>query len=213
QAVKALVDAGRIEEAKSVITFLLDNADLTTPHRQSLMQQVSQPTEGWRIQLEQLIQDCQPFHLIYGKPNGESIEFTVRCAELIPYEKRLYLQIWCEEITDNKDLAALQHNRTLRLDRIKGLVPIGGQWHGQFDHMLVEVHLLKGLVYAYEARPEDVEDRIIDQIRRVVRRIHNTFWFFREVRRYGADCVVVGPADVRDRFIRDLQQTLQNYSN
>lgn len=212
QAVKDLVDAGHIGEAKSVITLLLENAELSAPVRQELMRQVGQPVEGWRIQLEQLINDCQPFHLVYGKPNGDLIEFTVRHAQLTPYEKRLYLQIWCEETADNRDVSELEHNRTLRLDRIQAIVPINGQWQGQLDQILVEVHFLKGLVHAYESRWEDVEDERIGDVRRVVRRIHNTFWFFREVRRYGADCVVVGPKAVRDRFAQEVAAMARHYS-
>ena len=102
----------------------------------------------------------------------------MRYAELTPYEKRLYLQIWCEETADNRDVPELEHNRTLRLDRIQAVVPISGQWHGQLDQILVEVHFLNGLVHAYEPHLEDVEDQKIDDIRRVVRRIHNSFWFF-----------------------------------
>jgi predicted DNA-binding transcriptional regulator YafY len=51
------------------------------------------------------------------------------------------------------------------------------------------------------------------QERRVVRGITNTFWFFREVRRYGADCVVVGPKEVRERFARDAVAMARHYSD
>jgi len=78
------------------------------------MRQVGQSIEGWRIQLEQLISNRQPFHLVYGKPNRDFVEFSVRYAQLTPYEKRLYLQIWCEETADNRDVPELEHNRTLR---------------------------------------------------------------------------------------------------
>ncbi|MEM8505495.1 MAG: WYL domain-containing protein [Cyanobacteria bacterium P01_D01_bin.1] len=49
------------------------------------------------------------------------------------------------------------------------------------------------------------------QVRRVVRRVYSTFWFFREVRRYGPDCEIVGPPDVRDRFIHNLKKTIEIY--
>ncbi|NJL86792.1 MAG: WYL domain-containing protein [Leptolyngbyaceae cyanobacterium SM1_1_3] len=211
QAVKDLVDAGHVDEAKNVITLLIDQAELSGPLRQDLMRQVSQSIEGWRLQLDQFIRDRQPFHLVYGKPNREPVEFTVCYAEIVPLEKRLYLQIWCEETADNRDVSALAHNRTLRLDRIQGLVPISGGWQGQFDDILVELHFLRGLVYAYEPRPKDVEDQTVDGVRRVMRQIHNTFWFFREVRRYGADCIVIGPPEVRDRFAQEIAAMYQHY--
>jgi predicted DNA-binding transcriptional regulator YafY len=211
QAVGDLIDAGHIEEAKAVITILLDYGDLAPPLRQRLMQQVSLPTEGWRIQLEQLIQGQKPFHLIYGKPSGEVSEFTVRYGELTPYEKRLYLQIWCEEPGDRAEIAALQHNRSLRLDRILGIVPMTGQWRGQLDTLMVELHLSGGLVYGYASRPEDKEDQVIAGTRHIFRHVSNLFWFFREVRCYGPDCIVAGPKDVRDRFAKELATQYQQY--
>lgn len=48
-------------------------------------------------------------------------------------------------------------------------------------------------------------------VQRMVRRIHNTFWFFREVRQYGRDCEIVRPQDVRDRFIEDLESAIGLY--
>lgn len=47
-------------------------------------------------------------------------------------------------------------------------------------------------------------DSLIDNTRRVVRQITNLFCFFREVRRYGPDCVVVSPTEVRDRFAAEI---------
>ncbi|MGD1906231.1 MAG: helix-turn-helix transcriptional regulator [Leptolyngbyaceae cyanobacterium] len=211
QAVGNLIDAGHVEEAKSVTTLLLDYGDLAPPLRQRLMQQVSLPAEGWRIQLEQLIQAQQPFHLVYGKPSGEFSEFTVRYAELVPYEKRLYLQVWCEEPGSRAEIAALQHNRSLRLERIQGIVPVTGEWRGQLDTLAVELHLTGGLIHGYAARPEDSEDKLVADTRRVVRQISNLFWFFREVRSYGPDCIVVGPDAVRDRFAEEIATLYQHY--
>ncbi|MDA0267928.1 MAG: WYL domain-containing protein [Cyanobacteria bacterium] len=211
QAVGDLIDAGHIEEAKSVITLLLDFGHLAPPLRQRLMQQVSLPTEGWRLQLDQLIQAQQPFHLVYGKPSGNLSEFTVRYAELVPYEKRLYLQLWCEELSHRPGIAALQHNRSLRLDRIQGVVPVTGQWRGQLDTLAVELQLQGGLIHGYASRPEDIEDVMAADARRIVRQVSNPFWFFREVRRYGPDCIVVGPAEVRDRFAEEIARLYHHY--
>ncbi|MEM6837277.1 MAG: WYL domain-containing protein [Cyanobacteria bacterium P01_C01_bin.120] len=70
---------------------------------------------------------------------------------------------------------------------------------------------LRGLVHNYESRSEDVEDETVKNIRRVVRQIRSTFWLFREVRRYGADCIVIGPEDVRDRFAQDAIAMARHY--
>jgi len=48
------------------------------------MRQVGQSIEGWRIQLEQLISNRQPFHLVYGKPNRDFVEFSVRLPNSRP---------------------------------------------------------------------------------------------------------------------------------
>lgn len=212
-AVKALVDDGKINEARSVITLLLSYGDLEAPLRQSLLQQVSQPMEAWRIQVDKFIDENQPFHLVYGRPNGNIHEFTVRYARVEPHEKRLYLQIWCEETADSTDFPGIKHNRTLRLDRIQNIFPIDGHWQGRFDYISVEFHLLKELMHAYEPRKEDVTDETFEDHRRVVRKVVNTFWFLREVRRYGPDCLLISPDSVRKQFIKDLQLTLQKYES
>ena len=80
--------------------------------------------------------------------------------------------------------------------------------------MDVEFHLLNQLAMGYRAKTgaDRVNEWLLEQqVRQVVRRVHNTFWFFREVRRYGADCVIVGPGEVRDRFVQDLEKSVQNY--
>ncbi|MDB9527147.1 WYL domain-containing protein [Oscillatoria sp. CS-180] len=79
---------------------------------------------------------------------------------------------------------------------------------------MVEFHLLNRLAIAYQSKSKT--DRLDEKnpetgIRRVQRRIHNTFWFFREVRRYGADCVVIGPEEVRDRFAQDEIAMAKHY--
>ncbi|MBE7382992.1 MAG: WYL domain-containing protein [Leptolyngbya sp. SIO1E4] len=93
--------------------------------------------------------------------------------------------------------------------------PAEGHWQPELSHIQIEFHLLHVLAFGYRSKTKAdlVNEWLPDQqIRRIVRRIHNTFWFFREVRRYGPDCVVVGPAEVRDRFIQALELTMQNYA-
>lgn len=36
-----------------------------------------------------------------------------------------------------------------------------------------------------------------------MRQAYHTFWFFREVRRYEANCIVSEPAEVRAKFAKD----------
>ena len=211
QAVRDLIDAGHVEEARSVLTLLIDKGDLEAPLRQNLIQQISQPLEGWRIQVDQLIAQRQSFHLVYQNSQGQPLEYTVRYAEVIFYEKRYYLQIWCDETDDSTDLPELRHNRCLRLDRIQGIFPISEEWRGSFDTIQVELHFTGWLIRAYEPKNDDVQDEIIHDMRRVVRKIVNPFWLIREILRYGKDCVIVSPKEVRDRFKQELISMSEQY--
>ena len=76
-------------------------------------------------------------------------------AQIVPYERRQYLECWCEEIEGNRELPELQHNWTLRLDRIpdaalKHLFQLNGApiWMT----LEIEIHLLRGLAFAYESK-------------------------------------------------------------
>jgi predicted DNA-binding transcriptional regulator YafY len=213
QSVRDLIDAGHVEEAKSVITLLIDKGDLEAPLRQSLIQQISQPLEGWRIQLDQLIAQKQPFHLVYQNSQGLPLEYTVRHAEVIFYEKRYYLQIWCDETDDSTDLPELRHNRCLRLDRIQAIFPSSGEWRNRFDAIEIQLHFKGWLVQAYEPKNDDVQDEVVNNVRRVTKKVINPFWLIREVRRYGSDCIIVSPDEVRDRFKQELLTMVEQYNN
>jgi predicted DNA-binding transcriptional regulator YafY len=105
------------------------------------------------------------------------------------------------------------------LDRIPEeavISPAEGSWQPELSHIQVEFRLLQGLALGYRSKTKAdlVNEWDPDtQERRVVRSITNTFWFFREVRRYGADCVVVGPEEVRKRFARDAVAMANLYSD
>ena len=115
-------------------------------------------------------------------------------------------------------MPALQHNWTLRLDRIldAAITPIKTKWQPNLDYLNVELHLFNGLSFAYEAKLNDTVDECIPdqpQVRRVVRQVSSTFWFFREILPYGEDCLIVSPLDVRDQFRNKLQVLYQRYSD
>ena len=145
--------------------------------------------------------------------------FTVRHAVIERHEDRQYLDCWCDETEGNQDIEALKHNWSLRLDRIPEEAMISradGHWQPELSHIEVEFHLLRGLAFGYRSKTKadvTVEWLPEQRLKRVVRRIHNTFWFFREVRRYGADCVVIGPEEVRDRFAQDAILMAHHYLN
>ncbi|MDZ8187793.1 MAG: transcriptional regulator [Nostoc sp. ChiSLP02] len=216
QAIGLLKDSGFIEQAQTISSLLLERGQLEPPMRQSLLQQVSQPTEAWRILADQFRQNQQPFHLLYANPQLGDLSFTVRYAEIAFEEKRFYLNIWCDEDDTedvaNTDFPQLRHNRCLRLDRIKGVVPINGHWrHEGLDYLKVYLHFYKGLIKAYEPKPNDISNEVNGEVRQVVRRVSNPFWLIREVLRYGDDCVIVAPENVQALMVRKLKTLCQHY--
>ncbi len=213
QATKVLVDSGLIEDAQTILELLVDRGNLETPLRQALLEQVSQQAEAWRLYVDQQIARKQPFHVIYGNSQGQEMEYTAHYAELCFYEKRYYLQIWCDQTEDSQDLPGLRHNRCLRLDRIKKILPKSGEWRGCLDSTEVYLHFKKGLVKAYEPKPDDLKDEFLGEIRQVVRRVVNPFWLIREVFRYGPDCEIVAPDAVRQRFKQEVTKLYQLYQD
>ncbi|MFP5269743.1 helix-turn-helix transcriptional regulator [Coleofasciculus sp.] len=214
QATKVLIDSGYIGEAHTLLSLLLEQGNLENPVRQSLQQLASQPSEAWRIRVDQHINHQQPFRLLYYNAQEQELEFTVRYAEISFEEKRFYLEIWCEETEDlkNTSFPELIHNRCLRLDRIKAIEPIEGQWHSEgLDHLKVYLHFYRGMVKAYEPRAKDISNEVVGEVRQVIRRVSNPFWLEREVLRYGGDCVVMSPENVRERVKQKLHTLCHLY--
>lgn len=167
-------------------------------------------------QISDFISQQQPFHLAYQDAAGRLRTYTVRYAQISYREKRNYLECWCEETEGNQDLPELQHNWTLRLDRINdaGLVPINGSWRSGLDTVEVKFDLLGGLAHAYQQRSNDaiVEWVSADpSVKRVVRHISNSFWFFREILPYGKDCVVRQPGSIRQKVKAHLEAACKLY--
>ncbi|MFQ3618463.1 MAG: WYL domain-containing protein [Cyanobacteriota bacterium] len=218
KALNLLKDAGQISEALELAQLLLERSELSQPLRQEIQRWVNQPTAPWRNDLERCIQLHRPFKLIYQDAADRLWNFTVRHARIERHEDRYYLDCWCDETDGNLDIEVLQHNRSLRLDRIPNeavIAPADGHWQPELSHVQVEFHLMRGLALGYRTKTgADLANEWLPerQIRRVVRRIYNTFWFFREVRRYGAECVIVSPEAVRDRFKQELLAMIEQYS-
>lgn len=218
QALNLLKDQGRQAEALLLADLLLERSELNQPLRHAIEAFVAHPGTPWRTALDRCIRQRRPFQLAYQDAAERLWSFTVRHAQICSHEDRQYLDCWCDEATGNQDIEALQHNWSLRLDRIPEeavISPAPGCWHPKLDTLDVELHLLNRLALAYRVKQE--ADLVCEwdgdrQVRRVVRRSTSTFWLFREVRRYGADCVVVGPALVRDRFAQEVTAMMQHYT-
>ncbi|NJK69240.1 MAG: WYL domain-containing protein [Microcoleus sp. CSU_2_2] len=204
EAAKFLNDSGKIEAAQIVLALLLDKGNLEPLFRQQLLEQVNQTAEAWRIRVNQLIDNHQPFRLFYQSKKDKLSEFTARSAKIRLYDKRLYLEIWCED-SEPKEIPELSHNRCLRLDKIVNLLPASENWRESIDYLEIHLHFFKGLAHKYEFKPdEDVANEMVGDVRHVVKRVSSIFWLFRDVLRYGKDCVIVSPDNVRDRFQQEL---------
>lgn len=217
QSIQALIDAGHPDSAQIIAQILLERSELSIPLRAELERYLTTPIPSWRVAIDQCIQRQTPFRLTYRDAADHPWSFTIRHAKITPYERRQYLECWCEEIEGNRDIPELQHNWTLRLDRIPeaALNTIGGQWHAAPDTIDVEMHLFKGLAFAYEPKSADISSEWMSDrnppVRQVIRRVTNTFWFFREVLRYGEDCVIVTPKSVQTRLKQKLEELCKHY--
>lgn len=216
-ALNLLKDAGQREDALELAHLLLERSELNQPLRHEIQAWVDQPRQPWRIDLDRYLLQQHPFKLAYQDAAGRIWNFTVRHAKLERHEDRQYLDCWCDETEGNQDIEALHHNWSLRLDRIPDeaiISPAAGLWHPELSHIQVTFHLLHGLAFGYRTKTgADLLNEWLPvvQARQIKRRIHNTFWFFREIRRYGADCVLIGPEDVRNRFTQDISTLFRTY--
>lgn len=216
KAVLSLQERGEVAATKVVAKLLIERGLLNPTLRSSIDGSFAPLFAPWLIQLEECIARSQPFKLSYSDAAGRSWTYTVRYAQISFREKRNYLECWCEETQGNQDLPELQHNWTLRLDRIKdaGIVPIDGEWRKSLDEIFVEFQLFGNLAHAYASRDLDVAVEWLSvepPIKRVVRAVSNNFWFVREILPYGKDCVVKQPAVVRQKVKAHLQAAYHLY--
>lgn len=208
-AMQALIDAGQIDIARIIANLLLERSELSIPFRNEIDSFLATVLIPWREELDRYILRQQPFQLSYQDAAERTWVFHVHHAQVVPHEKRQYLDCWCEETEGNQNISQLSHNWSLRLDRIfeAAISPIGGKWYSQLDAIEVEIHLYKHLAFAYQAKPEDqVIEWLTDkpQVKKVIRTVTSTFWFFREIRPLGEDCEIVAPDMVRDLFKQKL---------
>jgi len=217
-AQQLLIDTGKIEDARIITELLLSRSEPTIPQRSVLQQFLNNPPHPWRLTLDQKIRSQTPFRLAYYDASDRPFTFNIHHAQINPIEKRLYLQCWCEETDGSQDLPELAHNRSLRLDRIPeaAISPLKAKWRTDLDTIEVEFHLYKGLAFAYSSKPNDIPNETLAQelpVRRIVRRINSTFWFFREIFPYGEDCEIISPPEIRQQFRQKVQALSDRYTN
>ncbi|MFM6277043.1 MAG: helix-turn-helix transcriptional regulator, partial [Dolichospermum sp.] len=216
RCIGALTDIGQNEQAEIIANLLLERSELPVPLRKEIERFLNNSSPSWRLQVDHYILRQQPFQLAYQDAAERVFNFTVRYAKITLHEKRQYLDCWCEETKDNQDVPELQHNWCFRLDRINeaAVTEITGKWYSNLDQIDVEMHLYKGLAFAYQSKEEDtLVEWIPDkpQVKRVIRRVSNTFWFIREIMQYSSDCIVVSPENVRSLIKAKLISLCHNY--
>jgi hypothetical protein len=213
----ALIDRGESEIALIIAQLLLERSELSIPLRQEIQSFVDNPPPLWRQEIDRYIRSEQPFQLNYRDATDRLWTFTISHAQIRFYEKREYLECWCEETEGNQDLPELSHNWCLRLDRIFDAmtIPFQQKWKPTLDTVEVEIHLYKGLAYAYNSPPADLVNEWCSderQIKRIVRKVSNTFWFFRDIAPYYEDCRIIAPDSVRDRFRQKIKMFCQSFN-
>ncbi|MDY7008029.1 MAG: WYL domain-containing protein [Cyanobacteriota bacterium] len=212
-----LTDRGKIEEAQIIANLLLERSELSIPLRQQVEKFLDNLPPPWRLEIDSYIRRQQPFQLSYQDAASRLWNFTVCHGKINHREEREYLECWCEETEGNLDIPELMHNWSLRLDRIPevAIVPIDREWLPSLDYIEVEMHLFRGLAFAYQPKSNDIippewleSDK---RVRRVVRRVSSTFWFIREVLQYGPDCIVISPDSICDKIKEKLRSLCQQY--
>jgi hypothetical protein len=163
-----------------------------------------------------LITHRTPFRLSYVDAAGRPFIFTARYAEVTERENRQYLECWCDETEMNQDLLELQHNWCLRFDRIPeegaSITPLEPEtWREGMAIIPAQFELYGGLAHAYALRKGDRIDNWDGKVKTVTRQITSTFWFIREIIRYGKDCKVLSPDGVRDRLVEQLEGAIAHY--
>ena len=209
QAIDALNDAGKVEEALIVADLLLDRSELPLPLRKEIEGFKENPPPAWRIEINRYIRRQQPFQLSYQDATGRWLNFTVRHAQVVLHEQRQYLDCWCEETEGNLDIPELIHNWSLRLDRIleAGITPISVKWHSNSAYIEVEMRLFGRLAVSYKTKNEDIISELLpgkEPTRKVIRKVSSTYWFIREILPDASSIAVVSPKVTRERLKQEL---------
>jgi predicted DNA-binding transcriptional regulator YafY len=211
-----LLDLGKTDEAREIAQLLSDRNELTLPFRAEIERFLSNPLPAWRQKIDNFIHRQQPFRLSYRDATDRLWHYTILHAQIVPVEKRQYLMCRCEESEGNQDVPGLQHNWTLLLDRIEdaAVISIDQPWLSDLARIPVEFHLSGRLAFNYRRKQDD--DEVSEPegdppIKRVIRNISNTFWFFREISAYWEDCEIVSPDSVRQRFQQKIKAMRDRY--
>lgn len=219
KTVRVLLAQGDWGSARSLSRFL--RGEGTDPIIRTQLEVLLEPLQSASIkEVEDCIQNEKPFALSYQDAAGRRWAFRIEYAQFAVHEDRQYLDCWCQETEGNQDIPGLRHNWSLRLDRMQeaSIIPLAERerWRSRLDTVEVVFDLLGGLAHAYQSWPDDQASEWIEvnhsPTRRISRKITSSFWFAREVLRYGSDCLVRSPESVRARIQKELQAACDRYS-
>ncbi|NBD33142.1 MAG: WYL domain-containing protein [Cyanobacteria bacterium] len=211
---KALIDQGEIAKAKEIAHLLHGRSELSRPLRTEIEQFLIQPQPTWRQTIDYFIAQQQPFRITYQDAAERPFTFHVLHGQIMHLEKRDYLVCYCQESEQNQDIEALCHNWTLRLDRIQeaAVTKIDQPWAKDLARVAVTFKLYGGLALGYVVKSEDdFVGKLEGDSRRVIRKIFNTFWFFRDIARYWEQCEIIQPLSVRDMMGQKIKNLAQRY--
>ncbi|MFW6367992.1 MAG: helix-turn-helix transcriptional regulator [Halothece sp.] len=211
---KALIDQGEIAKAKEIAQLLSSRSELSPPFRAEIEQFLAQPQPTWRQTIDRLIAQQQPFRLTYQDATERPFTFHVLHGQIMHLEKREYLVCYCQESEPNEDIEPLSHNWTLRLDRIQeaAVTEINQRWAKDLARVAVTFKLYGRLAFGYTVKPDDdFVGELEGDSRRIIRKIFNTFWFFRDIAKYWEQCEIIEPQSVRDRALKKIIQLAQRY--
>ena len=213
---QVLIDQGEIAKAKEIAHLLSSRGELSPPFRAEIEQFLAQPQPTWRQTIDKLIAQQQPFRLTYQDATERPFTFHVLHGQIMHIEKREYLVCYCQESEENQDIEPLCHNWTLRLDRIQeaAVTKIDQPWAKDLARVAVTFKLYGGLALGYVIKPEDdFVSELEGDSRRVVRKIFNTFWFFRDIARYWEECEIIQPPSVRKIICQKIKNLAQRYDS
>jgi predicted DNA-binding transcriptional regulator YafY len=164
----------------------------------------------------ELLCNKTPFRFSYADAAGKPFVFTVRYGERVLREGYYYLECWCDETEDNQDLEPLRHNWCFRFDRVTNadaFFPLDAStWREEgMATIPVQFELYRGLAHAFREGEKDRLDSWDGKVKVVTRRITSTFWFIREIIRYGKDCKVLSQSGVRERLVEQLEGAIAHY--
>ncbi|NJN74140.1 MAG: WYL domain-containing protein [Limnothrix sp. RL_2_0] len=214
---KWLIDGGQMDEAIALARLMMERSELENiALRQEIEKFMQQPLRPWRQRIDNYIHRQQPFQISYQDAKEDLWTFSIHHAQIVTHEKRQYIDCWSSETEKNRDLPELQHNWSLRLDRIQdaSVIPLKHKWRSQLDIIPVEMHIYRELAFGYESKINDIHNDWHPELaktRQVIRNVTSTFWFIREVLRYGKDCKIISPDAVGDRLKDELKQLCKAY--